>query len=599
MAEAAVQIHNVSRTPPGASAPKLNKISSQVTQEKIRGGAQAMLYAVGLTEEDMNKPQIGISPIWWEGNPCNSHLMDLAKHVKKGCEDEDMVGLTFNTIGVSDAITMGTDGMRYSLPSRDLIADSIEAVTMAQHYDANISIPGCDKNMPGCLMAAARHNRPTIIVYGGTIKAGTRHVDCPEMGFQKGGTVNISDAFESYGAYAVGKITDEERFDVVRHACPGPGACGGMFTANTMSSALEVLGMSLPYSASMPATYPGKVQECVRAGKYMKRLLELDLKPRDILTRKSFLNAIAVINVIGGSTNSVLHLLAMARAADVELSIEDFQAVADKTPFLANLMPSGKFYMEDVHRIGGIPSLVKYLLANTDLLDGSQLTVTGKTLAENVADAADLDFSMNADGTPVQDVIRPLDKPIKPTGHLTILRGNLAPGAAVAKLTGKEGLSFEGEAICFDSLDAGFYPALEAGKIKPGMVVIFRYQGPKGAPGMPEMLGPTGALAGAGLLGQTALITDGRFSGASRGFIIGHVVPEARLGGPIALVRDGDHIVIDSKMRTINWQVSEEEQARRAEEWKASTLGALNVKRGVLLRYARDVASASEGAYCD
>lgn len=558
-----------------------------------------MLYAVGLTEEDMNKPQIGISPIWWEGNPCNSHLMDLAKHVKKGCEDEDMVGLTFNTIGVSDAITMGTDGMRYSLPSRDLIADSIEAVTMAQHYDANISIPGCDKNMPGCLMAAARHNRPTIIVYGGTIKAGTRHVDCPEMGFQKGGTVNISDAFESYGAYAVGKITDEERFDVVRHACPGPGACGGMFTANTMSSALEVLGMSLPYSASMPATYPGKVQECVRAGKYMKRLLELDLKPRDILTRKSFLNAIAVINVIGGSTNSVLHLLAMARAADVELSIEDFQAVADKTPFLANLMPSGKFYMEDVHRIGGIPSLVKYLLANTDLLDGSQLTVTGKTLAENVADAADLDFSMNADGTPVQDVIRPLDKPIKPTGHLTILRGNLAPGAAVAKLTGKEGLSFEGEAICFDSLDAGFYPALEAGKIKPGMVVIFRYQGPKGAPGMPEMLGPTGALAGAGLLGQTALITDGRFSGASRGFIIGHVVPEARLGGPIALVRDGDHIVIDSKMRTINWQVSEEEQARRAEEWKASTLGALNVKRGVLLRYARDVASASEGAYCD
>lgn len=594
-----MQIHNVSRTPPGASAPKLNKISSQVTQEKIRGGAQAMLYAVGLTEEDMNKPQIGISPIWWEGNPCNSHLMDLAKHVKKGCEDEDMVGLTFNTIGVSDAITMGTDGMRYSLPSRDLIADSIEAVTMAQHYDANISIPGCDKNMPGCLMAAARHNRPTIIVYGGTIKAGTRHVDCPEMGFQKGGTVNISDAFESYGAYAVGKITDEERFDVVRHACPGPGACGGMFTANTMSSALEVLGMSLPYSASMPATYPGKVQECVRAGKYMKRLLELDLKPRDILTRKSFLNAIAVINVIGGSTNSVLHLLAMARAADVELSIEDFQAVADKTPFLANLMPSGKFYMEDVHRIGGIPSLVKYLLANTDLLDGSQLTVTGKTLAENVADAADLDFSMNADGTPVQDVIRPLDKPIKPTGHLTILRGNLAPGAAVAKLTGKEGLSFEGEAICFDSLDAGFYPALEAGKIKPGMVVIFRYQGPKGAPGMPEMLGPTGALAGAGLLGQTALITDGRFSGASRGFIIGHVVPEARLGGPIALVRDGDHIVIDSKMRTINWQVSEEEQARRAEEWKASTLGALNVKRGVLLRYARDVASASEGAYCD
>ncbi|KAL9711561.1 hypothetical protein Ac2012v2_004632 [Leucoagaricus gongylophorus] len=479
---------------------------------------------------------------------------------------------------------------------------------MAQHYDGNISIPGCDKNMPGCFMAAARHNRPTIIVYGGTIQAGTRHVDCPGMNKVMGGTVNISDAFESYGAFTVGKINDEQRFDVVRHACPGPGACGGMYTANTMSSALEVLGMSLPYSSSTPALYPEKTHECFRAAKYLKRLLELDIKPRDILTRSSFLNAIVIIIILGGSTNAVLHLLAMARAADVELSIDDFQTIADKTPFLADLMPSGKYYMEDIHRIGGIPAIIKYLLKNTDLIDGSQLTVTGKTLGENVADVPDLDFEK-------QDVLRRLDNPIKTTGHLTILRGNLAPGTAVAKLTGKEGLSFEGIARCFNRLDE-FYPALEAGEIKPGMVLIFRYQGPKGAPGMPEMLGkleniyvsacnlpslpgPTGALAGAGLLGKTALITDGRFSGASRGFIIGHVVPEARVGGPIALVQDGDKIVIDSEKRLINWVVDEEEQKRRKVLWDASDNDKLSVRRGILLRYARDVAPANEGAYCD
>lgn len=550
-----------------------------------------MLYAVGLSEDDMNKPQIGISPVWWEGNPCNSHLLDLAKHVKEGCKAEDLVGLIFNTIGVSDAITMGTDGMRYSLPSRDIIADSIEAVVMAQHYDANISIPGCDKNMPGCFIAAVRHNRPTIIVYGGTIQPGVRHVDCPSMGKEKGGSVNISDAFESYGAFAVGKINDVERFDVVRHACPGAGACGGMYTANTMSSALEALGISLPYSSSTPALYPEKVQECFRAAKYLKRLLELDLKPKDILTRNSFLNAIVIITVFGGSTNAVLHLLAMARAAEVELTIDDFQMIADKTPFLADLMPSGRYYMEDIHKIGGIPAILKYLLNHTDLIDGTQMTVTGRTLAENLADVPELEFDK-------QDVVRSLSNPIKKTGHITIMRGNLAPETAVAKLTGKEGLKFEGIARCFDSLD-GFYPALEAGEIKAGTVLIFRYQGPKGAPGMPEMLGPTGAIAGAGLARSTALITDGRFSGASRGFIIGHVVPEARVGGPIALVKNGDRIVIDSETRTINWLVDENEQKLRKAEWDASENSKFNVGRGVLLRYARDVAPANLGAYCD
>ncbi|KAH9839363.1 dihydroxy-acid/6-phosphogluconate dehydratase [Rhodofomes roseus] len=587
-----VEIHTLPKAT-GSSDVKLNKWSSILTQDKARGGAQAMLYAVGLTEEDMDKPQIGISPIWWEGNPCNYHLLDLAVKVKEGCKQEGLVGLTFNTIGVSDAITMGTDGMRYSLPSRDLIADSIEAVTKAQYYDANISVPGCDKNMPATVMAAARHNRPTIIVYGGTIQHGVRRVDCPALGHKTGDDMNISDAFESYGAFVTGKISDEERFDVVRNSCPGPGACGGMFTANTMSSALEVLGMSLPYSSSTPATYPEKAQECFRAAQYMRKLLELDLKPRDILTRAAFLNAITIVNVLGGSTNSVLHFLAMARAAEVELTIEDFQVVRDRTPYLCDLKPSGKYLMENLHHAGGIPSLIKYLLKNTNLIDGSTLTVTGKTLAENVADAADLDFE-------AQNVIRPLSNPIKPTGHLTILRGNLAPGTAVAKLTGKEGLRFEGTAKCFDSLPP-FYTALEAGEIKEGTVLIFRYQGPKGAPGMPEMLGPTGALMGAGLGGKTALITDGRFSGASRGFIIGHVVPEAQVGGPIALVHDGDEIIIDAADRTISWLVDDAEIARRKAEWEAAEPlpRAFREKRGVLYKYARDVAPANVGAYTD
>ncbi|KAI0355752.1 dihydroxy-acid dehydratase [Trametes cingulata] len=583
-----VEIHSVPKPASPSSGVKLNKYSCHLTQDKRRGGAQAMLHAAGVTPEDLDKPQIGISPVWWEGNPCNAHLLDLARKVKEGCAQEGLVGLTFSTIGVSDGITMGTDGMRYSLPSRDLIADSIETVVMAQHYDGNISIPGCDKNMPGCVIAAARHNRPTVIVYGGTIQPGVRQVDCPSLGHKKGDNMNIADAFESYGAYAVGKITEEQRLDVVRHSCPGPGACGGMFTANTMSSVLEVLGLSLPYSASIPATYPEKAQECVKAAKYLKRLLELDLKPKDILTRQSFLNAIVVVNVLGGSTNAVLHLLAMARAADVELNIDDFQKVADRTPYLADLKPSGKYVMEDLHRVGGIPALLKYLLKHTDLIDGSQMTVTGKTLAENLEDVPELEFE-------TQDVVRPLSNPIKQTGHLTILRGNLAPDTAVAKITGKEGLRFEGIAKCFDSIPP-FFTALENGEITAGMAIIFRYQGPKGAPGMPEMLGQTAALMGAGLGGKTALITDGRFSGASRGFIIGHVVPEAFVGGPIALVEDGDKIVIDTETRRIDWLVDEEEQKRRREKWVPREY---REKRGVLYRYARDVAPANLGAYCD
>ncbi|KAK7685189.1 hypothetical protein QCA50_011552 [Cerrena zonata] len=460
----------------------------------------------------------------------------------------------------------------------------------AQHYDANISIPGCDKNMPGCLMAAVRHNRPTIIVYGGTIQPGVRTVDCPALGYKKGQDMTAVDAFESFGAFTVGKISEEERFDVVRHSCPGPGACGGMFTANTMSSALEVLGMSLPYSSSIPAVYPEKTKECINAAKYLRRLLELDLKPKDILTRNSFLNAITIVNVLGGSTNSVLHLLAMARSADIELHIDDFQKVADRTPYLADLRPSGKYVMEDLHKAGGIPGLVKYLIKH-DLIDGTQLTVTGKTLAENYEDVPDLDFDK-------QDVVKRIETPIKKTGHLTILRGNLAPGTAVAKLTGKEGSKFEGVAKVFDSIDP-FYVALEKGEVTAGQVIIFRYQGPKGAPGMPEMLGPTGALMGAGLGGKTALITDGRFSGASRGFIIGHVVPEALVGGPIALVKDGDKIVIDSDTRTIDWLVDEEEQKRRKAEWDAAGPREFREKRGILYKYARDVAPASEGAYTD
>ncbi|KDQ17835.1 hypothetical protein BOTBODRAFT_29146 [Botryobasidium botryosum FD-172 SS1] len=591
-----VEIHALSKKLDSASIShdvKLNKFSSIFTETKEGGGAQAMLHAAGLTVEDLSKAQVGISPVWWEGNPCNMHLLDLAKKVKEGCQAAGLIGLTFNTIGISDGITMGTTGMRYSLPSRDLIADSIEAVTMGQFYDGNISIPGCDKNMPGCLIAAARHNRPTIIIYGGTIQPGARHLDCAGMGHKAGDAISIGDAFEAWGACVAGKITDEERIDVIRNSCPGAGACGGMFTANTMSSVLEVLGISLPYSASIPAVYPEKTQECYRAGTYMRNLLARDIKPRDILTRKAFENAITIVNILGGSTNAVLHLLAIARAAEVPLTVDDFQTISSRTPYLGDLRPSGKYYMQDLHEAGGIPALLKYLINHTNLIHADELTVTGKTIRENLVDVQELEF-----GEGKQDVIRSIDNPIKETGHLTILRGNLAPDSAVAKLTGKEGLRFEGIAKCFDE-EADFYPALERGDIKPGHVVVFRYQGPKGGPGMPEMLGPTGSIMGAGLGDKTCLITDGRFSGASRGFIIGHVTPEAHVGGPIALVRDGDRIIVDAHKRSIDWQVSEEEQKQRREEWEAQGQREFKVKRGILLRYARDVAPANVGAYCD
>ncbi|KAI6021430.1 dihydroxy-acid/6-phosphogluconate dehydratase [Pisolithus microcarpus] len=555
-----VEIHSVSRPSRGSPNDRLNKISCQLTQNKVWMTQHPIMrvvwfifYATGLTEEDMDKPQIGISPIWWEGNPCNFHLLDLARKVKEGCKEEGLAGLIFNTIGIS-------------LPSRDLIADSIEA---AQYYDGNIAIPGCDKNMPGVVMAAVRHNRPTIVVYGGTYWCGDSPPRLPLNGIQER---------LSYGAYTVGLINDEERLDVVRHACPGPGACGGMYTANTMGAVLEVLGMSLPYSSSTPAMYPEKSQECFKAAKYLKRLLELDLKPKDILTRWSFLNAITIVNIIGGSTNALylkllrsFTYLPWLEPADIPLTIDDFQEISDRTPYIAGFKdrPSGKYYMEDVHKIGGIPALLKYLLKYTNLIDGNQMTVTGKTLAENLEDVAELDFGS-------QDVIRRIEDPIKTTGHVTILRGTLAPGTAVAKLTGKEGLHFEVTRHCH--LESDFYPSLEKGEIKPGTVLIFRYQG------------PTGALMGAGLGNTTALVTDGRFSGASRGFIIGHVVPEAVLGGPIALVKDGDRILIDADSRTIDWVIDESEKLSRRKEWEASGKSGLNVRRGVLYRYARDVA---------
>ncbi len=498
---------------------KLNRYSAQITQPKSQGASQAMLYGAGLSEADMDKAQVGIASVWYEGNTCNMHLNELAAQVKEGVTAAGLVGMRFNTIGVSDGISMGTEGMSYSLPSRDLIADSIETIMGAQWYDACIGIPGCDKNMPGVIIALGRLNRPGLMLYGGTIRAGHRHTPQGEQ------VLDIISAFQSYGEFLAHKIDEATRQDIVRRSCPGPGACGGMYTANTMASAIEALGMSLPYSSSTPATDPDKLKECIQAGQAIRYLLEQDIKPRDIMTRAAFENAMVVVMALGGSTNAVLHLLAMARAVEVALSLEDFQAVSDRAPFLADLKPSGKYVMEDLHRVGGTPAVMKYLLEK-GLLNGDCLTVTGKTLAENLRELPGLQAG--------QEIIRPLENPIKASGHIRILRGNLAPGGAVAKITGKEGLRFEGPAKVYDS-EEDMLHALERGEITKGEVVVIRYEGPKGGPGMPEMLTPTSAIMGAGLGQDVALLTDGRFSGGSHGFIIGHIVPEAQEGGPIAL----------------------------------------------------------------
>lgn len=559
-----------------SSVSNLNRYSSKITQPKSQGASQAMLYATGMTREDMDKPQVGIGSVWYEGNSCNMHLLDLAGHVKTGVEAAGMVGMRFNTIGVSDGISMGTDGMSYSLQSRDLIADSIETIMAAQWYDALIALPGCDKNMPGCLIAMGRLNRPAIMVYGGTIKPGT----------YKGKPLDIVSAFQCYGQFIAGQITEEERGEIVRRSCPGAGACGGMYTANTMATAIEALGMSLPFSASTPAENDQKTDECTRAGQAILELLRRDIKPRDIMTRPAFENAMVTVMALGGSTNAVLHLLAMARAVDVELSIDDFQSVSDRIPYLADLKPSGKFVQEDLHSIGGTPAAMKYLLSE-GLMDGSCMTVTGKTLAENLESVPDLKSG--------QTIIAPVSKPIKESGHIRILRGSLAPGAAVAKITGKEGLQFSGPAKCYDS-EEEMLKSLEDGGIAKGDVVVIRYEGPKGGPGMPEMLTPTSAIMGAGLGSDVAMITDGRFSGGSHGFIVGHVTPEAQEGGPIGLIRDGDRITIDAETNSLDVEVEDAELERRRSEWVAPPLKAT---RGTLFKYIKNVKSASLGCVTD
>jgi dihydroxy-acid dehydratase len=555
----------------------LNRYSSRITQPRSQGASQAMLLGTGLQPADLDKPQVGIASMWYEGNTCNMHLDKLAARVREGVTAAGMVGMRFNTIGVSDGISMGTDGMSFSLPSRDIIADSIETVMQAQWYDGLVAIPGCDKNMPGCLIAMGRLNRPALMVYGGTIRPG--HL-------ADGTPLDIVSAFQCYGEYVAGRIDDARRGDIVRRSCPGAGACGGMYTANTMATAIEALGMALPDSASIPAENAGKLDECQRAGAAIRRLLELDLKPRDIMTRRSFENAMVTLMTLGGSTNAVLHLIAMARAVNVSLEPADFQRVSRRVPYIADLKPSGKFVQEDLHSIGGTSGLMKYLL-DKGLLDGDCMTVTGKTLAENLASSKGL-----AAG---QKIIHPVEHPIKSTGHITILHGNLAPGSAVAKITGKEGSRFRGPARVFDSEEA-MLAALEHGAIQRGDVVIIRYEGPKGGPGMPEMLTPTSALVGAGLGNDVALITDGRFSGGSHGFIVGHVVPEAQDGGPIALVCDGDVVVIDADTASIDMEVSEDELRRRRGQWEAPPLKAT---RGILAKYIRCVKPASLGCVTD
>jgi dihydroxy-acid dehydratase len=555
----------------------LNKYSSRITQPKSQGASQAMLYGTGLTPEDMNKAQVGIASVWYEGNTCNMHLNGLAEQAKKGVDAAGLVGMRFNTVGVSDGISMGTEGMSYSLQSRDLIADSIETVMGGQWYDALIALPGCDKNMPGCLMAMGRLNRPAIMVYGGTIRAGCT---------QRHPKLDIVSAFQAYGEYITGKITEEDRAEIIRCSIPGAGACGGMYTANTMASAIEALGMSLPYSSSIPAEDPLKKGECVAAGKAILNLLEKDLKPRDIMTRTAFENAMTIVMALGGSTNAVLHLIAMARSVGLPLTIDDFQKTSDRVPFIADLKPSGKYVMEDLHHVGGTPAVMKYLLEK-GYLKGDCITVTGKTIAQNLVEVNGL-----AEG---QKVIYPIENPIKSSGHIRIMRGNFCPDGAVAKITGKEGLKFTGQARCYDS-EEDMLHGLERKEIQKGDVIIIRYEGPKGGPGMPEMLTPTSAIMGAGLGSDVALITDGRFSGGSHGFIVGHVTPEAQEGGPIALVKNGDQITIDAEANRIDVALSDSELARRRASFKAPPY---KNTRGTLYKYIKNVKTASEGCVTD
>ncbi len=562
------------------TAVKLNKFSSRITEPKSQGASQAMLLGTGLTEDDLKKAQVGIVANWFEGNTCNMHLNTLADRAAVGVRGAGLVSMRFNTIGVSDGISMGTDGMSFSLQSRDLIADSIETVMSAQWYDALIAVPGCDKNMPGCVIAMGRLNRPAIMIYGGTIKPGFTHFGGQDQ------PRDIVSAFQCYGEFLAKRITEQERREIVNVSCPGAGACGGMYTANTMASAIEAMGMSLPYSSSTPATDPGKMEECEAAGRAVLQLLERDIKPRDIMTRAAFENAMVVGMAMGGSTNLVLHLLAMARAVNVPLSLDDFKHTADRVPLLADLKPSGKHVMEDVHKIGGTPAVMKYLL-DEGMLDGSCLTCTGKTLAENLADVPGL--------TAGQKIIATIDKPLKKTGHISILHGNLAPQGAVGKITGKQGLRFSGPARVYDC-EEDMLAGLERGEIQHGDVIVIRYEGPRGGPGMPEMLTPTSALAGAGFIDSVALITDGRFSGGSHGFIIGHACPEAQDGGPIALVRNGDIITIDDEAHTIDVAVSPQDMAQRRAAWTAPPLKAA---RGTLHKYIKLVKPASEGCVTD
>lgn len=556
---------------------ELNKHSRVLTQEVSNPAAQAMLYAIGLKEEDMAKPQIGIASTGYEGNPCNMHLNGLSVYVKQGVQANDMIGLIFNTIGVSDGMTNGNDGMRYSLPSRDIIADSIETVVSAQWYDGLIAVVGCDKNMPGAIMAMARMDRPSIMVYGGTIRSG----------HYKGQKLDIVSAFEALGKKYAGTISDEDYKGVIQNAIPGPGACGGMYTANTMASSIEAMGLSLPFSSSYPATHQGKQEECKKIGAAMKHLLEQGITPQHIISRKSLENALTIVMALGGSTNATLHYLAISRAAGIPLTLDDIQAISDRTPYIADLKPSGKYYMEDILEIGGVPAVMKYLYSQ-GLIHGDCLTVTGKTVAENLAEAPDLDFES-------QKIIFPISEAIKPTGHIQVLYGNLAPTGAVAKITGKEGVYFSGEAkIC--EHESEIISALEKGEIKPGQVVVIRNAGPKGGPGMSEMLKPTSAVVGAGLGDKIALITDGRFSGGTHGFVVGHITPEAFEGGPIALVKDGDLITIDSTTRQLTLHISDEEMEARRSTWvQPKPL----FTKGMLGKYIRTVKSASEGCVTD